>query len=84
MLADRLTDDWSLDGLTSLVYGVPKIQAGFDVAEKKLPPEVKAAQRSLFALLYRLLVGADTGPRIPTLLLSLGPDRVRTLLTPAG
>ena len=53
-----------------------------DVAEKKLPPEVKTAQRELFALLYRLLVGSDTGPRIPTLLLSLGPDRVRALLTP--
>ena len=83
MPSARLTDDWSLDGLTTLVYGVPKIQAGFDVSEKKLPPEVKAAQRELFALLYRLLVGSDTGPRIPTLLLCLDPDRVRSLITPA-
>lgn len=82
LLSARLTDDWSLGGLTTLVYGIPKIQGGFDVAEKKLPPEVKTAQRELFALLYRLLVGSDTGPRIPTLLLSLGPDRVRALLTP--
>jgi len=83
MLSADLENDWSLDGLTTLVYGVPKRQAGFDVAEKKLPPEVKAAQRELFALLYRLLVGSDTGPRIPTLLLCLGAERVRHLITPA-
>lgn len=80
LLAEHLDDDWSLDGLTTLVYGVPKLQAGLDIHEKKLPPEVKAAQRELFALLYRLLIAADTGPRLPTLLLSLGPDRVRSLI----
>ncbi|MCB0882904.1 MAG: lysine--tRNA ligase [Thermoleophilia bacterium] len=80
LLADGLEEDWTLDGLTTLVYGVPKRMAGFDVHEKKLPPEVKAAQRALFALVYRLLVGRDTGPRLPTLLLSLDPARVRALL----
>nr|WP_168584008.1 lysine--tRNA ligase [Gephyromycinifex aptenodytis] len=80
MLVADLENDWSLEGLTSLAYGVPKRQAGFDVGEKKLPPEVKADQRAFFALLYRLLLGAETGPRIPTLLLCLGPDKVRTLL----
>ena len=80
LLVQHLEDDWSLDGLTSLVYGVPKMQAGLPMGEKKLPPEVKAAQRSLFALLYTLLIGSDTGPRLPTLLLSVGPERVRTLL----
>ncbi len=80
MLAAELEQDWSLDGLTTLVYGIPKRQAGFDVAEKKLPPEVKADQRSFFALLYRLLLGTDTGPRIPTLLLCVGPERVRYLI----
>ena len=80
LLVQHLEDDWSLDGLTTLVYGVPKLQAGLPIGEKKLPAEVKAAQRSLFALLYRLLVGSDTGPRVPTLLLSVGAQRVRTLL----
>lgn len=80
ILADKIEDDWSLDGLTLLVYGVPKLQAGLPIGEKKLPPEVKAAQRSLFALLYRLLIGSETGPRIPTLLLTLGAERVRTLI----
>jgi lysyl-tRNA synthetase class 1 len=31
-------------------------------------------------LLYRLLVGSDTGPRLPTLLLAAGPETVRSLV----
>ncbi|MEU3349315.1 lysine--tRNA ligase [Streptomyces sp. NPDC006700] len=82
LLLDGLGDHWSLDGLTHLVYGVPKVQAGFsaDATPKELPPEIKTAQRSFFALLYHLLVGRDTGPRLPTLLLAVGQERVRTLL----
>ncbi|AZM60787.1 MULTISPECIES: lysine--tRNA ligase [unclassified Streptomyces] len=82
LLLDGLADNWSLDGLTHLVYGVPKVQAGFsaDATPKELPPEIKTAQRSFFALLYRLLVSRDTGPRLPTLLLAVGQERVRTLL----
>ncbi|WP_171169888.1 lysine--tRNA ligase [Streptomyces sp. I05A-00742] len=79
LLLDGLDDHWSLDGLTTLVYGVPKIQAGLD-PDAKPTPELKVAQRSFFALLYRLLVGRDTGPRLPTLLLAVGADRVRKLL----
>ncbi|MBA8947583.1 lysyl-tRNA synthetase class 1 [Streptomyces calvus] len=82
LLLDGLADNWSLDGLTHLVYGVPKVQAGYsaDATAKELPPEIKTAQRSFFALLYHLLVGRDTGPRLPTLLLAVGQDRVRSLL----
>ncbi|MFJ6741297.1 lysine--tRNA ligase [Streptomyces sp. NPDC091279] len=82
LLADGLEDHWSLDGLTHLVYGVPKVQAGFsaDAGPKELPPEIKTAQRTFFALLYRLLVTRDTGPRLPTLLLAVGQERVRALL----
>ncbi|GAA4302853.1 lysine--tRNA ligase [Streptomyces venetus] len=82
LLLDGLADHWSLDGLTHLVYGVPKVQAGFpaDATPKELPPEIKTAQRSFFALLYHLLVGRDTGPRLPTLLLAVGQERVRHLL----
>ncbi|MDH6623918.1 lysyl-tRNA synthetase class 1 [Streptomyces sp. LBL] len=82
LLLDGLTEHWSLDGLSHLVYGVPKVQAGFpaDATPKELPPEIKTAQRSFFALLYHLLVGRDTGPRLPTLLLAVGQERVRTLL----
>ncbi|MFI9649949.1 lysine--tRNA ligase [Streptomyces sp. NPDC052040] len=82
LLRDGLAENWSLDGLTHLVYGVPKVQAGFsaDATPKELPPEIKTAQRTFFALLYHLLVGRDTGPRLPTLLLAVGQDRVRRLL----
>lgn len=82
LLLEGLDSHWSLDGLTHLVYGVPKVQAGFspDATPKELPPEIKTAQRSFFALLYHLLVGRDTGPRLPTLLLAVGAERVRSLL----
>jgi lysyl-tRNA synthetase class 1 len=83
LLRERLTDDWSLDGLTSLVYGVPKLSAGLPL-DAGPTPELKAAQREFFALLYRLLVGRDTGPRLPTLLLAVGPERVRALIDPAA
>ena len=83
LLLDRMADDWSLDGLTTLVYGIPKLQRGLPISA---PPtdELKVAQREWFKLLYQLLlVGNDTGPRMPTLLLALGQDRIRSLLAPA-
>lgn len=79
LLMEGLDSHWSLDGLTTLVYGVPKVMEGL-AADAKPTPELKAAQRSFFALLYRLLVSRDTGPRLPTLLLAVGADRVRRLL----
>jgi lysyl-tRNA synthetase class 1 len=80
LLLEGLAENWSLEGLTTLVYGVPKTQLGLP-ADTAPTPELKAAQRAWFILLYQLLVGSDTGPRLPTLLLALGIDRVRTLLT---
>ncbi len=80
MLLDGLDTHWSLEGLTSLVYGVPKRQLGLPM-DVKPTPELKAVQRRFFALLYTLLVGRDTGPRLPTLLLAIGADRVRKLLS---
>jgi lysyl-tRNA synthetase class 1 len=80
LLLDGLDEHWSLDGLTTLVYAVPKLQAGF-APEAKPTPELKAVQRTFFALLYQLLVSRDTGPRLPTLLLAAGPERVRKLLS---
>ncbi|WP_066943688.1 lysine--tRNA ligase [Microtetraspora fusca] len=79
LLLDGLDEHWSLDALTTLVYSVPKLQAGLP-ADAKPTPELKVAQRGFFALLYRLLVGRDTGPRLPTLLLAVGAGRVRKLL----
>ncbi len=79
LLADGLADDWSLDGLTALIYAVPKRLLGLpDDAEPDA--EVKAQQRAFFKAVYRLLCDAETGPRLPTLLLSIGLDRARRLL----
>jgi lysyl-tRNA synthetase class 1 len=83
LLLDGLDAAWSLDGLTTLVYGVPKKLLGLPM-DVKPTPELRAAQRSFFALLYELLVGRDTGPRLPTLLLAVGADKVRELLTLPG
>ncbi len=81
LLREGLTDNWSLNDLTTLLYGVPKTQLVLP-ADTPATPELKTAQRAWFILLYRLLIGNDTGPRLPTLLLALGTDRVRALLTP--
>jgi len=79
LLLAGLAEDWSLEGLSRLVYAVPKLQAGLS-ADASPTPELKAAQRAFFALVYRLLIGRETGPRLPTLLLAAGQDRIRVLL----
>jgi lysyl-tRNA synthetase, class I len=79
LLLAGLEEQWSLDGLSRLVYAVPKLQAGL-AADAPPTPELKAAQRAFFGLVYRLLIGRDTGPRLPTLLLAAGPERIRKLL----
>jgi lysyl-tRNA synthetase class 1 len=80
LLLAGLAERWSLAGLTALVYGVPKRLRGL-AEDAPADTGLKRAQREFFTLLYRLLVDADTGPRLPTLLLALGPDRLRRLLT---
>jgi len=81
LLTDGMAADWSQDGLTTLLYGIPKLQRGLPISAPRTP-ELSAAQRTWFILLYQLLIGKDTGPRLPTLLLALGQDRIRHLLTP--
>ncbi|MGA8255587.1 MAG: lysine--tRNA ligase [Nocardioides sp.] len=78
-LLDRLPDVFDSETLTSLIYGVPKLTRGLGLDD---PPtdEVKADQKVFFKMLYELLVAAERGPRLPTLFLALGPDKVRALL----
>ena len=80
-LLDRMPDELELEPITTLIYGVPKLGRGLGLDD---PPtdEVKADQKAFFKLLYNLLVDADRGPRLPTLFLALGADRVRALLSP--
>jgi lysyl-tRNA synthetase class 1 len=79
LLLQGLQGDLDLDATTSLVYGVPKLARGMSLDDKPTD-EVKSDQREFFRLLYHLLVDAERGPRLPTLMVALGADRVRSLL----
>ena len=79
LLLDGLGEPLQLDAVTSLVYGVPKLARGMALDDKPTD-EVKADQKEFFGLLYRLLVDAERGPRLPTLVMALGTERVRSLL----
>jgi lysyl-tRNA synthetase, class I len=79
LLLDRLDENWSLEGLTTLVYAVPKLQLGLPL-DAKPTDELKQAQRRFFIAIYRLICNSDTGPRLPTLFLSIGEAKVRELL----
>ncbi|MBV9012884.1 MAG: lysine--tRNA ligase [Pseudonocardiales bacterium] len=80
MLDKRLENAWTLEGLTRLVYAIPKLLQGLPL-DTPPSPELKKSQRAFFAALYRLLCSSDTGPRLPTLLLSIGPERAHLLLS---
>ncbi|MEJ7795687.1 MAG: lysine--tRNA ligase [Nocardioides sp.] len=79
LLTGLVADDLELDAVTALVYGVPKLARGLALDDAPTD-EVKADQKEFFRLLYHLLVDAERGPRLPTLLVALGADRVRSLL----
>ena len=79
LLLDGLSEPLQLGAVTSLVYGVPKLARGMALDDKPTD-EVKADQKEFFGLLYRLLVDAERGPRLPTLVMALGTERVRSLL----
>jgi lysyl-tRNA synthetase class 1 len=83
LLVSRLEEPLEIEPVTTLVYGVPKLARGLALDD---PPtdEVRADQKAFFALLYDLLVDAERGPRLPTLIVALGAEKVRSLLTPGG
>jgi lysyl-tRNA synthetase class 1 len=80
LLLDNLPDELDLEPVTRLVYGVPKLARGLDL-DADPTDEVKADQKQFFQLLYNLLVDKDRGPRLPTLVVALGQEKVRSLLT---
>jgi lysyl-tRNA synthetase class 1 len=80
LFLDNLPHELDLEPVTSLVYGVPKLAYGLDL-DADPTDEVKADQKQFFTLLYNLLVDKDRGPRLPTLVVALGPEKVRSLLT---
>ncbi len=81
LLLDGLPAELDIEPVTALVYGVPKLAHGLPL-EADPTDEVKADQKAFFTLLYNLLVDADRGPRLPTLIVALGAEQVRALLTP--
>lgn len=81
LLLDGLSDELDIAPVTTLVYGVPKLAHGLPL-DADPTDEVKADQKAFFTLLYNLLVDADRGPRLPTLIVALGAEKVRALLTP--
>ena len=83
MLLEALDDSWNLNALTDLMYRIPKVVRGLPI-DTAPNDELKRAQRSFFIAIYTLICGSDTGPRIPTLLLSIGKERARKLLSPAS
>jgi lysyl-tRNA synthetase class 1 len=80
LLRENLKPGMTLHEVTGLVYGVPKLARGLSL-DSGPTPEVAADQKVFFKLLYQLLVGKERGPRLPTLFLALGIDRVRALLS---
>lgn len=81
LLIEQLDENWNLEGLTRLMYNVPKLVRDLPI-DAPADDELKQAQRAFFVAIYTLICGQDTGPRIPTLLLSLGRERVKQLLSP--
>jgi lysyl-tRNA synthetase class 1 len=79
LLTERMAGSWTLAGLTTLVYGVPKLLCDLPI-EAEPTPAIKALQRKFFIVIYQLILGSDTGPRLPTLFLSLGQEKIRALL----
>jgi lysyl-tRNA synthetase class 1 len=78
-LVGQMDSDWTIDGLTHLLYNIPKRLKGLS-DDAKPDAALKQSQRAFFVGLYQLICGSDTGPRMPTLFLSIGPERVRRLI----
>ncbi len=65
--------DQTVAELEALTYAIPKL-SGLGEAE------LKQLQRAFFKTVYRLLIGAETGPRLGTYLWAADRDRVVELL----
>jgi lysyl-tRNA synthetase class 1 len=78
-LSKELSVARSHDEITKLVYSIPRQMLDLP-AETPPSPELKHAQREFFKAVYLLLLGTETGPRLPTLLLSIGSERAQRLL----
>jgi len=74
-LTSILSENWDHDKLSAILYEIPKRP---NLTEE----EIKAQQREFFKVIYNLLIGADTGPRLATFFLALGKEKILDLLAP--
>lgn len=81
ILSQKLDENWTLENLTQLIYRIPKELSNLSL-DTEPTNELKQAQRQFFKAIYGLICGSETGPRIPTLFLSLGQRKVKELLSP--
>ncbi|GCE49750.1 lysyl-tRNA synthetase class 1 [Thermosporothrix hazakensis] len=81
LFSSLLNEHWNYVGLTDLMYNVPEMVRGVPL-DVKPDTALKQVQRSFFVAIYQLVCGRETGPRIPTLLLSLGREKTHMLVTP--
>ena len=68
----EIEKNWSLEKLTALAYEIPKKEG----LEGK---EIKERQRKFFKNVYSLLIGKETGPRLPTFLISIGKIKIKSM-----
>lgn len=82
ILAEHLAPDGQHDhgSALDLAQLEPRLTCAVNVAGHPAHRGVEEGTAAVLVGLYRLLCGKDTGPRLPTLLLSIGPDRARALL----
>ena len=72
-LKEEMKKKMNIEKLTALVYEIPK-KPGMREEKKKI------SQRNFFRNVYQMLIGSDTGPRLPAFLLALENKKVEKLL----
>ena len=81
ILSTQLDENWSLEQLTLIIYNIPKMLLDLPL-DTQPTHELRLSQRQFFKAIYALICDSETGPRIPTLFLSLGRDKVKELISP--
>lgn len=81
LLIMRIEKNWTFEEITKSVYGVPKLMLGYSI-DAEPNEQIKKAQREFFKMLYLLICESETGPRLPTLFISVGQTKIKELLMP--
>jgi len=68
----EIEDHWSIEKLTNFAYEIPKKEG----LENK---EMRKRQRNFFKNVYMISIGKETGPRLPTFLISIGKRKIKAM-----